>query len=429
VTAVTETPTQLRLADGVALTGPRLREARAHVDRAVRDAHRHLLTPGIATGLEVTADGPHTVVVAPGVALDDAGRVIVVDEPLRVAVQGTPSTVVGVPVGSYLALSAGEQTVGERVRDRPRTRWLARRPRPGSGQVLLAQAELAADGSVRALHGSVRVAVRRVRRVGAMCYALAGAKDLGPQVAKTLSFHVRGGRATRLQLTLRGAEFSPLHYSELGAHTHELTTEVGVPATPLALRHRHALTGRTSAALPEPEHRHEVRIEFGERAALLDEHDEEDETGWNTYLMQLGGGHTHRLENVSTTPGLGTVSHDHPVTLTSAVAPTGTTGPPASSQNRLRFPADLTVTWSRNGTQVPLTGPILDVLRVRDGAAAWARFGDGSGTHPLVTTGTGPVDLLALGVPAEPGEHRIIVSVPAGPPRVGGRIAYHLAVG
>ncbi len=72
--------------------------------------------------------------------------------------------------------------------------------------------------------------------------------------------------------------------------------------------------------------------------------------------------------------------------------------------------------------QVKLDGTdITGLIKTRLG---WAQLGDGTATHQLVTSGTGAIDLVQLGLPLGVGPHRLELRLNSG----GGKVLYNLYV-
>lgn len=144
-------------------------EQEYHLDR-LRRHNRLLHTPGIASGLAVTANpGSTSAAVAPGTALDSEGRQIVLKDPFNVAFESSHNGQWVLVVISYAEEEADDATVG----DVGKTRWLERPEvgviletgAPAEGlQIRLARLRIAANGTIAEHDASIRTPVgARVR--------------------------------------------------------------------------------------------------------------------------------------------------------------------------------------------------------------------------------------------------------------------------
>jgi hypothetical protein len=198
---------------------------------------KSLFTPGIADGLEVTVpDGNppwSSVVIQPGLAIDDLGRAIILVEANPLQVRGRFLTI------RYDEQKAAPQQDGcgtaqeggkpfawggpSRIVSTPLFSWRAAIPRDNTRELVLAEFELDDQCHVQ------RIIVTSRRYAGAAQtsrvngFALEGEKDITGEpepISKTLRFHIRGRRPDAVILYLRGDRFSPTHYTELGHHSH-----------------------------------------------------------------------------------------------------------------------------------------------------------------------------------------------------------------
>jgi hypothetical protein len=440
---VIEVPIErLNYFNGQRLAADDFRLEQAYHMRVRRWLNRALYSPGIAMGLEVTVkDGdPHTVVVAPGLALDDLGRELILIEPREIQVTGIPSSVEGVVYGNYLVLQYGEELVaavedgcavraggntcatrelawGGPMRNRlsPDLHFQDIWPALGSGQVVLAQVELTASCAVRRVNLGVRRYANPTQSGRTQPYALEGEKDLDGDNPKLLYFHIRGGRPDTVTLYLRAAAFTSMYYTELGRHTHTLAVSLATAGA--VASHSHTLDELTSSE--SGAHTHTV-------TANADDPDEDhnalemhgaDQIGLDiteraNVRLSESGAHSHTIaagQATSTSPG--TPAHIHAVTATA-----GNTGmvPSARLGTSYSFVENMQVFI--DGQE--FTQAILDRL-------GWGELGDGTSGHPLATDGTGPVQLELLGADLNEGEHVLELRVPAGE---GGRIIYNLYV-
>ena len=431
------------------VNGSRLEAADLRLEQAYhievrRRLNRALYQPGVAAGLEVTvAPGDsHRVIVSPGVALDDAGREIILLDPRTVEVAGIPSEAPGVVYGNYLVIAYAEEPTAEfadgcgpdgarvtwggpsRVRAEPVLRWRDVLPRPGSGEIVLAQAELDDQYAVRRLVLSVRRLVRPTEPSRVVPVSLEGEKDIDPSNPKLLYFHVRGGTPGSVVLYLRSAPMSTLYYTELGSHRH---TD-NVAADPVAA-HSHGLG--TITLSPEAGHDHTPLIartqhsDSGANAIVtwgVDAYDQ-NLTGRTGLTPKTAGGHTHTVSTGQRTADGG----DHTPALTLTAAAAGAPDRPVRQGPSRRFPDGLQVSIDGN----PVTDLLLDHLRGRDGLAAWPRLGTGQGSAApgdrlAQPQGTGALDLVQLGLIDLGLEQHVIELGLIGD--TGGRILYNLYV-
>ncbi len=65
-----------------------------------------------------------------------------------------------------------------------------------------------------------------------------------------------------------------------------------------------------------------------------------------------------------------------------------------------------------------------DITALLLGQLGWSQLGDGTNSHTFVTSGTGGIDLIKLGLTLEVGSHSIQILVAGG----GGKVLYNLYV-
>ena len=202
-------------------------EQRYHVDRLRRHVH-HLRVAGVTSGLEVAADGPLRVTIAPGTAVDASGRQLVVVAARGLALPAdTPR-----PGALVLALryaEFGDRTLGSR-NDEPGTRGDTRfREAPApilhpdgaplpAGDVALARLAVAADGAVTV------TTPPELRRYSGL--RLPGPGDSGPRL-------LTGGDADPARLIVAGALTVRTHLwvegmiDSFGVHVHVQSFKLG----------------------------------------------------------------------------------------------------------------------------------------------------------------------------------------------------------
>jgi hypothetical protein len=289
-----------------------------------------------------------------------------------------------------------------------------------------------------------------------------GEKDIDSLNSKVLHFQIRGGPPDAVLLYLWADAISSLLYTELGSHDHGIGgVSAGLTASDLG-NHTHKIDDMQAAA--DGKHDHEIRVaEVSAFIAAASAGDIDPNTaiglslvmgditqndailtaGMNdptnafkgrvargpdthqgdpTYdYIQQDGQHTHTVPGPTThkpDPNLAT-AHNH--TMTGRVASAGNTAPALGNtpyqardgQPAYSFPDDV---------HVKLDGT--DITALINARLGWTRLGDGTGGHPLVTSGTGSIDLIQLGLPLAVGPHRLELRVNSG----GGKVLYNLYV-
>lgn len=438
---------RLNYYNGQRLEAADLRLEQDYHIRVRRWLNRSLHTWGIAAGLEVTVKpgDAHKLLVDPGLALDDQGREIILLEQQEIGVIGTPSTTPGVVFGNYLTIRYSEEPValtedgcavpinGGKVKNRPawggpaRLRaeplleWTDDWPTEGDGRVVIAQVELDATCKVVNVRSGVRKYVAAAQPARALVYALEGEKDVDPTNSKRLFFHIRGGRPDTVTLYLRGDRFSTTYYTELGRHTHGLNLDTA-NAGGLS-NHTHTLSLGSVTVSEAGGHGHTIKanVEDPNDHDALEMHDADLNNVDLGPLVGLSvsssGQHTHTVNAAGGTADAGGAAGAHDHSISGNTQTGGINSADAAYQARTGVPRtyldDLRVVV--DGTD--LTNDITNRL-------GWAKLGDGTSSHPLVTGGTGPVPLELLGLDLSEGEHVIELRVGNG----GGRVLYNLYV-
>ncbi len=408
-----------------------------------------LFAPGIAAGLEVTPSvgNKHTVIVAPGVAIDNQGREIILTAPREVLATGTPSTQPGIVFGNYLVISYGEDrgrpvdracagnlagtrlTAGapSRIILDPQLRFQDTWPSVSSGLIVLCQVELDKNTSqVNRILTGMRKNVTASKPPQTSPLSLEGEKDLDSANGKLLRFHIDGGRPDTAVLYLFGDKFSSLYYTELGKHSHPNTVAFNpMPALaghthPLgALQTDKQLGGNTVQATANT-----FSGAVGDFAVRLWNPTTENSnltTGRAAFKLDniehahsiAAGGNTGASQDIGATTPTGTLTN----------ADAGVTDPSARSGTALGYLNNLQVLYDN----VNITAQVLQQINDRltsQGGVAWPSIGAGLQTDGLVTTGTGPIDLIALGVDLSNDMHTLLFVVPSG----GGKLQYNLYV-
>src|SRR5207302_3704672 len=127
-------------------------------------------------------------------------------------------------------------------------------------------------------------------------------------------------------------------------------------------------------------------------------------------LIAPDGAHIHPLSapetglSTSIVPGANTLTLTGNTDVAEAAAPAAGTPYQARSGPAYTYP---------DGMRVKLDDTT-DITGLITGALGWAKLGDGTGTHPLVTSGTGGIDLIQLGLGLAVGGHTLEFRVPSG---------------
>jgi hypothetical protein len=429
----------------------------------------------------------HAVVVGPGLALDQDGREIIVIESQVVRVCGVPRRADGVQIGNYLVIAYSEEKVapqqdgcqvrwsepapstGEccrggarndradcggdcgcggkcggqcaggcgcggasqgaasstdssvrerswgapsRIQATPSISMQAAWPTDSQRKILLGQVVLNAQCQVEDIRAGVRRYATAVKPPNATPLSLEGEKDIDKDNPKVLRFHVDGGFPDTALLYLQASKFSSLYYSEMGRHTHPLKASLADATKNFT----HGHTVEASATADAGSHAHRLMLNDGNPNDGVDR-ENRDACKWTWDIISHEGVHHHDLGEIKVHENLWEWTHGHAFSGTIDAA--GATGADARVGAALTFPNDLRVSF--DGADV--TAQILAQLQALD-PASWATLGNGQGSHKLVTSGTGAIDLRQLGVDLGPGVHTLIFSVPAG----GGQVHYNLYI-
>jgi hypothetical protein len=506
-------------------------EQQYHI-RVRRWLNKSLYTTGIAQGLDVAPDlgNPLNVIVSPGLALDSAGHEIILLDQVSIPAIGTPSATPGIVDGNYLTIQYNEQVTefeqdgcivqvekksgcgcgnGKNhaasaknklpwggpafLRAAPILGFTNYLPSDTSGKIILGQIELDNNCNVVSVHAEVRRYVGAASAAKVFQYALEGEREIASgtdsntETSATIYFHVRGRQPNAVTLYLRAEQFSTLHYTEMGEHTHSAsisgtTGSASPPLTKNDTTHVHDAGTLVASAGTNADHNHDLMAREGylgsssvptvagnnnegkgkglaaffviekdwsiiyQSVAPLPYSPEQDTTIISILpdvngSISGGGQHTHTVTGqTAANPGF---AYDHTHTL-SGSGSTGISGvtdpafPPggvysARSGAPLAYINELQVLIDG----VPQTDNILTQLTDSDQTGyVWSQLGDGTQNHALAANGSGPIklDFLPL-VRFTEGEHRIeIHSLPKKDSNgnrtilTGGRILYNLYV-
>jgi hypothetical protein len=358
-------------------------------------------------------------------------------------------------------------------------------PRPADPEdsieqgIVIALVELNLDCTIAGIDPAARRLSfpRNVSRVQAVAFE--GEKDIAPGEgnSKKLYFHIRGGSPSAVVLYLRGDLFSPAAYTESATHSHTLSSVAVGPADVITQDHHHDMAkhahqlvhgaGRDPGMAADGTHIHPLlvraRVAVGsldftalrpprpQRAVMTS--DLTDllgnlvsagyyERGWQgdqsenkpefdeTY-MQPPAAHAHQadieLDGPTSTgpmaPAPMPAAHIHAFAAT--VDPVGSTGYAPRGGAAFTYPADVRVTLDHVDITTRLVGAL---------PTTWTDLGGklgGDENHPFNKEGTGPLDLVQLGLNLGPGEHLLefaAADAPRGQPPVGGKIIYNLYI-
>lgn len=450
---------RLRYVNGQRLDAGDFRLEQEYHIRLRRELNRALYASGIAAGLEVEIKpgNAHRLVVSPGLALDEEGRELILTAEREVQVTGTPNPVEGQVTGNYLVAEYTEQETAlaeegcvvaataqgaasarhtwgglTRVRSDVLLKWRDTLPGAGDNQVVLAQVEMDAQCRARRVETVVRSYIGVVRPALSRSYALEGEKDINRANPKRIYFHVRGRRPDSVTLHLRAEKFSTLFYTEMPRHTHELS--VGEQYNGEVPAHSHNIGGFWTGASEAP-HTHGLHMwtdYLGDDSPGKVELDYRGSSN-KTYNNMMGHGrsvdasitteqtpHSHYVDVLQTNTVAGVGAHKHHVSVT--MGETGASGQSlVNNGGQLTFVDNLQI--SINGQNV--TAAVLAYLNAQGTAQQWDKLGNGTGGHPLVHAGTGPIQFEFIpGIAFKEDENWIELSVAAG----GGRIIYNLYV-
>ncbi|MEU4219147.1 hypothetical protein [Actinoplanes sp. NPDC026623] len=457
--------------------GRRLTAADFAVEQQYHLAMRRLLnhglfTPGVVNGLEVSKVDATHVRVAPGLALDPAGRELVVplgpDEQRTVVVPAQrPTRRAG---GYFLVLRYAEERIpatedacaspatpqAARIREVAELLWTEDFPAPGlcdpnrssiDCAVVLALVTTTATCEIDDIVIGVRQYARPTHVSQVSAFAVEGEKDIDRDNPKVLHFQIRGGSPNSVVLQLWGDRFSTLHYTELAQHAHALSAiAVGGTSVPL-LSHQHdqAHTHSIPRTADDGVHRHSILV----RPSL--EHIATEGPPLipipplpaSLRYVEMNG---FRLPSDPARPFVqDSDGHGHNSGGPTGAATPATSGTPTSVAAAPLHSHTFAATVDASGTQQTRNGPpygFLNKLQVNfDGQDITAEvvaklpnswgglLGNGDAAHGLNDArGTDLLDLIeivnAAGLVIDTGPHTLTFSVAAG----GGKILYNLYV-
>ncbi len=417
--------------------------------RVRRLVNRGLYTPGVVSGFELLKVDSRHVRVKAGVAFDPGGREVILLGDATLAVPNRqPSSALP---GYFLVVRYDEEsepgvladckpgsgtTPPSRILEAPMLSWTETWPNQSDcGKkghaadcaVVLGLVALDPSCQIARIDTSVRQWSRSAVPRQVAPFALEGEKDIDSANPKILHFQIRGSEPESVLLYLWVDAISSLYYTELGSHDHGLTA-VATSSVPL-LDHHHSLAGiGTTGALP-PTHHHRVQVipnadpVFQSVAEWLAVAPRPlvgpNYRDGNPPFIYEDGAHTHFLTANETGLSTGNVSGTQTLSLTGRTDLAGQTAPAAATPYQPRggpaygYPDGLRVKLDTKDITPGITGKL-----------GWAKLGDGTGTHALVTAGTGGIDLIELAQGLAVGGHTLEFRVPSG----GGKVLYNLYV-
>jgi len=210
--------------------------------RVRRWLNRSLYTAGIASGLGVRkVPGAPRVRIDPGLALDSAGREIILVDEREETVPGSHDET-NKPIALYLTIRYSEDVFARqdacctpesrpdrkiawgapsRVLAAPVLEWSRDLPHEDSGKVLLAYVGLGQGcKDVNVLDLGVRRYVGAAAAAKVKQYALEGVRDIDRRNLARILFHIRGRQPNSITLYLKAEKLPSLYYTEMGHHTH-----------------------------------------------------------------------------------------------------------------------------------------------------------------------------------------------------------------
>lgn len=511
---------RLNYYNGQRLEATDLKTEQEYHIRTKRWLNKSLYSAGIARGLEVRAvPGAPSVVVSPGLALDSDGREIILLEETPVEVISYAGTDESTVVGNYLVIEYAEETIAyeqggcavraegmsanksttnwggpSRIQAQVNFSWVPFVPHPGSNQIVLARVELTAPNcdSVHQIDAGARRYIGAASAATVRQYALEGEREVAfipkeafptlpapvPQptdinVVGRIYFQIRGRQPSSVTLYLKADVFSPLLYTELGAHIHPAIdgTLQDHHISQSDVYHSHALDHVITDEEKADDrffdgvnwfapHQHWVNAKIGNLGTdsnqnlfkfdLSHSSDPAQVVDNDVDLHIYMGKHRHRLikdgpvdsHDPAKTEGpteFQDVVLSHTSSTSGSISPSGVLSPSRTGA-AFTFVDDLQVSIGPVGSVMNRTTEIREQLANsipidwRNNQGEPRKLGDGSGNHVIALKGTGPIRLDFLpGVTFVGGEYCITLEVDAkteAGKRVpnGGKIHYNLYV-
>jgi hypothetical protein len=444
---------RLHFFDGQRLQAVDLALEQAYHIRVRRLLNKGLYSPGVVNGLQVVEVDKRHVTVTSGMALDPRGREIVLLEDTVLSVPSRPATP---PLpGWFLVIRYTEEaepglmadcrcgsgtTPPARIKEVPRLDWTETWPNQqqcaeGGGQpsdcaVVLALVVLDGACQITKIEPAVRQYAHSAIPGQVHPFALEGEKDVDGLNPKFIHFQIRGGPPDAVLLYLWADAISSLLYTEVGSHRHDIHLNSAPTAdeTPaIQLGHTHhigdVLSDTTNVSTS---HRHDLLVRQPQLNAITTEVNINQYEGKNVagdpWLHATDVNHQHNVKAHDTQDSSlkKAAHHHHTLTVSSHSEFAGNTAPSGSTPYQARdgqpaysYPDHVHI--KLDGTDI--TARILASL-------GWTELGNGKQNHQLVTSGTGSIDLIQLGLPLAVGPHKLELLVQSG----GGKLLYNLYV-
>lgn len=459
--------------------------------RVRRWLNRSLYTAGIAMGLEIyPVAGAPKVRVNPGLAIDPLGREIILLDAREIPVmhdigQGAQLA------GSYVVIRYSEELIAQqdancspasncgdkaatggpsRVLADPVIECVPDLPQEASGKILLGRVVLAPGcGSVAYVDTSTRRYVGAESVSAVRQYALEGEREVAAvpsltagnpiRVKTRLIFHIRGRQPTSITLFLKTAEFSALHYTEIGAHTHSVSVTGSTQESDPVLDTTRTAHPHASGTLAATGITNQQPFDLTARKGYIGSGQNQNRAGFlliernqpaagiinvpvnpESILDDVngtisGGDHEHTITGSTESSGPD-LRHTHPISGSgasgpvaqdpNAVDPLARIGPPLTQLRDLQIAVDGVDRTAEIRAQIQRTVPA-------NQTSDWALLGDGTATHPIANADEPAVPIrldYLTNFTAIEGEHSIEFSVGLAPGDAanGGRLHYNLYI-
>lgn len=451
---------RLHYFDGQRLVARDLELEQKYHMRVRRLLNHGLYSPGVVNGLQVDMLDPRHVRVGHGMSLDPRGREIILLSDVILAVPGRLPT--ALVQGYYLVVSYSEEkepgtlatcregvgtTPPARIREAPVLSWTETWPNQqrcgekghaSDCAVVLALVMLKPSCDIDKIEPGVRQYAHSAIPGQVHPFALEGEKDIDNLNSKVIHFQIRGGPPDAVLLYLWGDAISSLLYTELGGHTHGSKLNAAPTSdetAPIKIDHTHHVdqmsTDGASANMAHDHSMHHATVRYPPGtndsgivtgAGFGSSYDSEKNQFGTQWITTTDLGHTHPLEAFDTKGSSlqQTAPHHHTLTVSTNTDAAGNTAPAtgntpyqARGGSAYSFPSTL---------QVKLDGN--DITGWIKGQLGWSSLGDGTATHPLITSGTGALDLIKSGHALGVGPHQIELRLNSG----GGKVLYNLYV-
>lgn len=440
--------------------------------RVRRWLNKSLYSSGIAQGLTVRfekdKDEKVLIVVGPGLAIDNEGREIILLEEKRPDLPGETET--------YLTIEYNERKTEEetgsctnrktgghvawggpaRILAEPLLKFHPQLPPGGSGKIVLAKVRLINNCTDVEFDMSLRKYIGAASASKVNQYVLEGERHIDKDNPGKIFFHIRGRQPNAVTLYLRAESFSTLYYSELGQHQHDVggtipahahtitgvLTKDNVPHTGQGTAHKHSYVSSTARVVGyrKPSSAGFYHQDFNAVQLVWDANSQSVNILTNVDMFSESE-HTHPTPTVTDPyPASGSVSVTTTPQATGAIdSPARVANKDGTPAKKLTYVSDLQVSIGKVSSLRGISGKnytnyTKEILaQLANANSEWnnKKLGDGSDSHQLVKTGTGPIKLDFLPDLSfdedDGGEYVIELSVDKDND-CGGRILYNLYV-